>query len=152
MSDQDRPTDDEAPAPTHDPHPELVRAEHVDLHQAAARRVEAGEVNVTQGAIGLARADRIEVTQGAVGIALGDTVTVRQGMTRVFARGPVHLEQSFARVVVAGEVEVGPRGFAGLVIAREVSGPGRILMDWRGGLALGAALGLAWAFLRTRAR
>lgn len=131
----------------------VVRADHVDVRQAAVRRVEALDVSMTQGAIGMVRADRVSLVQGGIGLAAAESVDLRQGTARlVIARGPVHLEQAFARTVVAGDVEMGGRSFAGLVIAREVRGEGRILLDWRAGLALGAALVLGMTLLRGRRR
>ena len=53
---------------------------------------------------------------------------------------------------MARDVEIGERGFAGLVLARTITGQGRILLDWRAGLALGAAFALVWDFLRGRPR
>ncbi|MGH2407662.1 MAG: hypothetical protein ACRDF7_06260 [Candidatus Limnocylindrales bacterium] len=140
------------PALEGDPSSQVVRADRLDLRQAAVRSAEALELNITQGAAGMARADRVSVVQGALGVAVADSVDVRQGVARVvIARGPVHVDQGFARTVVAQDVELGDRAFAGLVIARDVRG-GRVLLDWRGGLALGGVLAVAWALLRGRRR
>jgi hypothetical protein len=148
----DMPTVDEIAAGGGEPSAQVIRADRLDLRQAAVRSAEALEMNITQGAAGMARAERVSIVQGALGMAIADSVDVRQGAVQlVIARGPVRVEQGFARTVLAQEVEIGDRAFAGLVIAREVRG-GRVLLDWRGGLALGGVLAIAWALLRGRRR
>jgi hypothetical protein len=78
---------------------------------------------------------------------------VHQSLVRlVLGRQAVTIERGVARTVLARDVEIGERGFAGLVIARTVKGEGRILLDWRAGLAFGATFALLWALLRGRAR
>lgn len=126
-----------------------AHADRIEVRMGGIGRAEAREISVVQGGCGLARADHVQVSQGVLSAALAERVELRQGISRfLVARGPVHIEQSFARTVVAQDVEIGERGFAGLVIARGVSGEGRILLDWRAGLALGAAFALVWALIR----
>ncbi len=126
-----------------------AHADRIDVRMGGIGRAEAREISVAQGGCGLARADHVQVSQGVLSAAMAERVELRQGISRLLvARGPVRIEQSFARTVVAQDVEIGERGFAGLVIARGVSGEGRILLDWRAGLALGAAFALVWALIR----
>lgn len=130
-----------------------AHADRIEVRQGGIARAQAHEVSVMQGGLGLARAEHVEVTQGGLGGALAERIELRQAASRLLvARGPVRIEQSFAGTVIAGDVQIGERGFAGLVIARGVSGRGRILLDWRGGLALGAAFALVWALVRGRGR
>lgn len=126
-----------------------AHADRIDVRMGGIGRAEAREISVVQGGLGVARADHVQVSQGVLSAALAERVELRQGISRfLVARGPVRIEQSFARTVVAQHVEIGERGFAGLVIARGVSAEGRILLDWRAGLALGAAFALVWALIR----
>ena len=65
------------------------------------------------------------------------------GVSAVAAQD-ARIEQSFVRTVVGGRVHLGQGSVAGIVLAGRVDGPGRPLLDWRGGLALGAVAGIAW--------
>src|SRR3972149_5698672 len=77
----------------------------------------------------------------SAGDALAQLDALGPGLSRFLVpRGPGGSEPSSARTVVAQDVEIGERGYAALVIARRVSGDGRILLDWRAGLAPGAPL------------
>jgi hypothetical protein len=103
--------------------------------------------------VGLVRAETASIRQGGAGAIIGDRVDVHQSLVRlVLGRQSVTIERGVARTVLARDVEIGERGFAGLVIARTVKGEGRILLDWRAGLAFGATFALLWALLRGRAR
>jgi hypothetical protein len=130
-----------------------ARAEHIDVRQGGVLRADVDELTVTQGGVGLVRADNASIRQGGAGAVIAEHAELSQSMARlVIARGSVRLDRAFARTVMAGQVEVGERGFAGLVIARTVTGQGRILLDWRAGLALGAAFALVFGLLRGRSR
>jgi hypothetical protein len=52
--------------------------------------------------------------------------------------------------VVASHVTFDKRGGAFIVLARKVEGDVRAVLDWRGALAAGAALGIAIALLSRR--
>ncbi|HET7678360.1 MAG TPA: hypothetical protein VFK38_10985 [Candidatus Limnocylindrales bacterium] len=126
-----------------------VRAERVDIKQGGAGRVESSEINVRQGGIGLARGERIQVEMGAVGVALAGNIEIHQGIGRlVAARDSVRLEQAGAMNVIANRVEMGPQSGAVLVIARNVTGEVRTLVDWRAGVAFAVTLGVIGAILR----
>jgi hypothetical protein len=60
----------------------------------------------------------------------------------------VHLEQAIVRSVVANRVESGPTTAIVVALARRIDGQARILLDWRGALALGAGLGVFYAAVR----
>jgi hypothetical protein len=59
----------------------------------------------------------------------------------------VRLEQSAAALIVAREVEIGRGSAALLILAREVHGDVKPLVDWRGALALGAGLAAVMSVL-----
>lgn len=125
-------------------------AEHVSIRQGAVGRVEAAQVAVAQGAVGAVRAEHLTVDKGAVGVALGEQVEVSRGYARSIIARQVQLDRSAARVVIAADVRTNQTAVMFLV-ARKVAGDVRVLLDWRGALAFGAAAGLVFALLR-RAR
>lgn len=125
----------------------VIAADRVDVRLGAVGRVDATELSVHQGAVGGARADRVTVDQGALGGAIAREVTVSQGVARTLVAQEAHLEQSFVRTLVASEVRTdGPTGI-GILIARRVVGDVKVLLDWRGALAFGAATGLVAGLL-----
>jgi hypothetical protein len=119
-----------------------IQADYVDVRMGAVGRVESERLEVVQGAIGGARAGSVSVQQGVIGGALADQVTVRQGFARSILARDARVEQSFVRTLVAGEVHVERATGVGILLARRVVGDVRVLLDWRGALALGAAFGL----------
>jgi hypothetical protein len=77
-------------------------------------------------------------------------VNVTQGYLGPTIAREVHLDQAFARSVIAGNASFGPRSGAFVVIAGRVNGNVRPVLDWRGGVALGAAFGLVAGLVRLR--
>jgi hypothetical protein len=134
------PTENLAPAVDDDG--SWVQADAVEVHQGAIGRVDATHVTVTQGAIGAARGDRISVEMGALGAAMAREVSISQGGAGSILAGQARVEQSFVRTLVAQNVEVRRPSVVLCLIAQRVSGDVRVLMDWRGALAFGAAFGL----------
>jgi hypothetical protein len=125
-------------------------AEQVEVRQSAVGRVEAAQVTVDQGAIGLARAEHLKVERGAIGAALGEQVEVSRSYARTIVARQVQMDRAAARVVIAADVRTNQTAVMFLV-ARKVAGEVRVLLDWRGALAFGAAAGLVIALL-TRGR
>jgi hypothetical protein len=125
----------------------VLAADRVDVRLGAVGRVDATELSVHQGVVGGARADRVTVDQGALGGAIAREVTVSPGVARTLLAQEVHVEQSFVRTLVASEVRTeGPTGI-GILIARRVVGDVKVLLDWRGALAFGAAAGVVAGLL-----
>ena len=124
-------------------------AEQVHMHQGAVGRVEATQVAVAQGAIGAARAENVTVERGAVGAALGEQVDMRSSYARSILARQVQLDRSAARVVIAADVRTNQSAVM-VLIARKVGGDVKVLLDWRGALAFGAAAGLVFALLGRR--
>ncbi|MES2210130.1 MAG: hypothetical protein V4515_08095 [Chloroflexota bacterium] len=128
-----------------------IEAEAVEVHQGAIGRVDATDVAVTQGAIGAARADRVSVEMGALGAALGGEVSISQGVAGTVLAQHARVEQAFVRTLIAQDVAVHRPSVVVFLLAQRVSGEVRVLMDWRGAVALGAVLGiLAGLFGRGR--
>jgi len=119
-----------------------VEADAVEVHQGAIGRVDATDVRVVQGAIGAARADRVSVEMGALGAAMGREVSVTQGGAGSILAQHATVEQSIVRTLVAQEVEFRKPSAVLVLIAQRVSGDVRVLLDWRGALAIGAAFGI----------
>lgn len=119
-----------------------VEADAVEIHQGAVGRVDATDVVVIKGAIGAARGERVSVEMGALGAAMGGEVTVSQGYAGTILTQKATVEQAFVRTMIAQNVEVRRPSAILFLIAQRVSGDVRVLLDWRGALALGAAFGL----------
>jgi hypothetical protein len=75
---------------------------------------------------------------------------VSRGYVRSILARQVQLDRGAARVIIAADVRASQSAVMFLV-ARRVSGEMRVLFDWRGALAFGAATGLVFAFM-TRLR
>jgi hypothetical protein len=127
-----------------------VDARDVTVTRGGIGRAQASDIAVSQGGVALARADRVFVELGGIGGALGGEVSVTQGYLRSTLAREVRLDQAFARTVVTGNATFGPRSGAFLVVAGRVEGSVRPLLDWRGGLAFGAAFGLVAGLVRSR--
>jgi hypothetical protein len=131
---------------------EEVRADEVSVRQGGIGRAWAKDVHVSQGGIGFARADRVSIAQGGLGGALAGEVHVRQGLVTGVVARDVHLGQAYVRSIFALTVRAErPTGVL-FMVARNVEGNVRVLLDWRGALAFGAAFGLVSTLVRFRLR
>ena len=145
------------PAPLAGPAP-AMRAE-------SAGALTAGDMNLRMGGVGALRADRVQVQLGGVGAAQATQVDVQLGgVGAVLAReahvqigtaGSIaardaYVEQGLVRTLVAQRVTINrPTGVL-VMIAQHVSGDVRPMIDWRGALAAGAAIGLGLVLSRIR--
>jgi hypothetical protein len=120
----------------------------VEIHQGAVGRAEGTTITVRQGAVGAARGTSVSMDQSAVGAALAGEVTVHQGVVRNLLARSVAVQQSFVRSVVANEVRIERATGVGFILARRVVGDVRVMLDWRGALAFGAAAGLVMGLVR----
>ena len=118
-----------------------LAAEQVEMRLSAVGRVESDSLTVAQGAVGAARVGTLTVEQGAVGAVMADRAEVSRGYARSIVARQVQLDRGAARVVVAADVNAHQSAVM-FLIARRVSGEVRVLFDWRGALAFGAAAGL----------
>ncbi len=113
----------------------------LEFERGAIGGVRAGDVAARQAIVGGIAAGHASVEMGLVnGIAARD-VTVQQGAVRGVLAQHVHVEQAVVRSVVANRVTAGPTTGILVAVARRIDGEAKILLDWRGGLAFGAALG-----------
>jgi hypothetical protein len=131
---------------------EEVRADEVSVRRGAIGRAWADEVEVSQGAVGMARAREVSVVQGAVGAAVAGEVHVTQGIVSGVIARDAYVGQAFVRGMIAGTVHVERPSGVLFLFARKVEGNVRVLFDWRGALAFGAAFGFVSALVRFRFR
>ena len=130
-----------------------IEADAVEVDRSVIGRVDATDVAVTRGVIGAARADRVSVEMGVLGAALGREVSVSQGAATTILAQNVRVEQAFVRTMVAQEVTIHRPSAVLFLIAQRVSGDVKVLLDWRGAVAFGAAFGIfAGLFGRGRRR
>lgn len=126
-----------------------VRAENVTLSQGGARDIFATTVSITEGGArditgtnisitrggaSQVRAEHMEVSQGGVALAKTDNLTVASGGS--------------ALAVLSDRATLNEGGNVLVLVAGEVSGDARPLLDWRSALALAAGLVVAWRLLR----
>jgi hypothetical protein len=123
-----------------------LATDRVDVRMSALGRVDADQVSVGNGAVGAVRADVLSVDRGIVGAAFADTVEVSQGYARSIIGRQVQLDRAAARLVIAADVQA-RQSVVMVLIARRVDGDVRVLLDWRGALAFGAAAGLVIGLL-----
>lgn len=116
-------------------------ADTVEVHIGGIGTLDADEVYVEWGGIGAARAERIGVEFGGVGAALTRELQVTQGFAGSVLAREATVEQGFVRTLIAGKVTITRPSAVLVLIAARVEGDVRPLLDWRGGLAAGAALG-----------
>lgn len=114
-----------------------MRAYRVDIQAGGAGQIEASEVHILQGGAGRVRADRVSVQQGGIGIARAGEVSIEN--------------QSGAFLVLSRNARVTRDSNVFLLLARDVQGNVRPLVDWRAVLALGVGLSLP-RFLTGRSR
>ena len=106
---------------------------------------------VDQASLANLTADHAEVNQGAIAHAQVHDLAVRQGaVALVESSAHVRLEQSVVGAVMGDEVEISAGSVALVVVAGEVHGDVRPVIDWRGALAFGVALGLVRLLLGGR--
>ena len=125
-------------------------AEQVDVRQGGIGRVQATDVAVSQGGIGIARGDRISVEMGGIGVAIASEARVSQGFVRNVLARELRFEQGVIGTVVTGRATFERTGGVFLLIARNVDGNVKALLDWRGALAFGAVAGVLIGLLRRR--
>ena len=120
----------------------------VELARGAVGGIRAQDVHVRSGVVGGIAGDHASVEMGLVGGIAAREASVSQGVVRSVLAQDVRIEQSIVRSVVANRVQVGPTTAIGFVLARRVDGDPKVLLDWRGALALAAVSGALAAMFR----
>ena len=85
-----------------------------------------------------------------IGAAAAAEARLSQGFARLVVAREATIEQGLIGTLIAGKATVQRTTGVFLLIAGRVDGPVKAVLDWRGGLAFGAAFGLLWALLRRR--
>ncbi len=115
------------------------------------RSVSSEHVSVDRGAVGAALGNRLRLRQSATGVALGRDVTLHKGGSLVVGGGRVTVEKGAGQWLVGAVVEA-RQTFALAVIAGQVSGSVRCLLDTRGAIICGVAFALTTFALRLLTR
>lgn len=113
-----------------------VRADNVTITQGSAQNVDAVTVSITQGAAARVSAADVTVSQGAVALARAESLHVDEGGS--------------AFAVIADSASVAEGGNVFMLLARNVTGEVRPILDWRAALAFGAAFAVVLRILRRR--
>jgi len=122
----------------------------VEFSRGAVGGIRAQDVHVRTGVVGGMAGEHASVEMGLVGGVAAREASISQGVVRAVLAQDVRIEQSLVRTVVANRVQTGPTTAIALVLARQVDGNARILLDWRGALAFAAVFGALAAALRLR--
>jgi hypothetical protein len=131
---------------------DAVTVDVLEFERGAIGGVRATDVTARLAVVGGIAANHASVEKGAVSGIVAREATVRQGVVRGVLAQDVHLEQALVRAVVANTVQAGPATGILVAVARRIDGEAKILVDWRGALAFGAALGAFLALIRLSRR
>jgi len=131
---------------------DAVAVDVLEFERGAIGGVRATDVAARLAVVGGIAANHVSVEMGAVSGIVARETTVRQGLIRGVLAQNVHVEQAVVRSVVANTVQAGPGTWILVALARRIDGEAKILVDWRGALAFGAALGAFLALIRLARR
>ena len=128
----------------------IVNATSVDIRQGGIANAQAEDIHVSMGGVALARADRVSVEMGGLGIAFAREANLTQGGARTVIAQDVRVDQGLIGTAFAGKVTFERPSGVFLLLAGKTEGPVKALLDWRGALAFGAAVGVIAGLLRRR--
>jgi len=128
----------------------IVNATSVDVRQGGIANAQAEDIHVSMGGVALARADRVSVEMGGLGIAFAREAHLTQGGARTVVAQDVRVDQGLIGTAFAGRVTFERPSGVFLLLAGKTEGPVKALLDWRGALAFGAAMGVIVGLLRRR--
>lgn len=128
----------------------IVNATSVDIRQGGIANAQAEDIHVSMGGVALARADRVSVEMGGLGIAFAREAHLTQGGARTVIAQDVRVDQGLIGTAFAGKVTFERPSGVFLLLAGKTEGPVKALLDWRGALAFGAAMGAIVGLLRRR--
>jgi hypothetical protein len=128
---------------------DAIEATEVRIGQGVVGGITGDRVTVRQGIVGGVMGSRVELERGVAGGILADRVTISQGGAWHIAGAEVSVKEGGAWTVMGWRVSLGRGSFAGAVLAANVDGEVRTLLDWRGVLVVVlGVLGLAWLLRR----
>jgi hypothetical protein len=111
-----------------------IRAENVNISQGGARDIQATSVSITQGGAAQVHAEQMTLSQGGAAIVHVENLTLNEGAT--------------AFAVMSDQANVNEGSNVLVLVAGEVHGDARPLLDWRSALALAGGLVIAWRLIR----
>ena len=124
-------------------------ASTIDVRQGGIGRASATDIAVSSGSIGFAQGEHVSLEMGAVGAAVGGEIRVTQAMAGfVASRGDATVDQSLVNTLIADHVTIRQPSAVLVLIARQVDGSVRPLLDWRGAMAAGAVAGVVLGLFR----
>ncbi len=124
----------------------------LEVKQAAIARVQSEEATMTQGVVGLLQSENANLNGVRAAAVLGNNIDVEAGLSRfMLAREAIHVERGGAVVMAAPRIEM-TNGTAVLLVAREVNGSVRTLMDKKSALVFGLAAGLVVGLMQAARR
>jgi hypothetical protein len=129
-----------------------LAVERLEFTRGAIGGVRATDVAARMAVVGGVAASQVSVEVGFVNGIAAREATVQRGVVRGVLARDAHFEQAVVRSVVANTVHAGPNTGILFAVARQIDGEARVLMDWRGALAFGTALGAFFALVRLARR
>jgi hypothetical protein len=126
---------------------DAVAVDVLEFERGAIGGVRATDVTARLAVIGGIAASRASVEMGAVSGIAARELTIKGGLVRGVLAQNAHAEQALMQVVVANTMQTGPTTGILVAVARRIDGEAKILVDWRGALAFGAALGAFLALI-----
>lgn len=122
-----------------------VRATELSATMAAALQVDAQEAEIRFSSVGLLDADRAEFGQSVVYGVMGQDVSLKSCYAKTaVSQGSFHASQSLIGIAAAREIEASEVR-TGILIAKDVRGTVRALLDTKAAAVFGAAFGAAFA-------
>ena len=92
----------------------------------------------------------MSVELGGLGVGLANELRLTQGAARTLVAREAHVDQGLIGTVIAGRARFERNAGVMVLIAGRVEGNVKTLLDWRGAIAFGAAMGVAVGLLRRR--
>jgi hypothetical protein len=117
-------------------------AEDITVSMGGIGMARADDIAVSMGGVGLARADRVSSEMGVISMAVGRDVYVTKSGAAAILADEAHFRDSGVGSVVASSVKFEGRSAAFIVVARNVEGDVKPVLDWRGAAVACATIGI----------
>lgn len=114
----------------------------LSLDECSVNSAQAETLMTHLSVMGTVHGDRIETQASATGSLSAESVTMRNSAAGAMQAQKATVSNSAVGAVVSQEVKAEGNSFIGLLIARQVNGNIRPLLDLRGVLFLGLVIGL----------
>ncbi len=126
-----------------------ARADAVEVQQGGIVHADAKDIAVSSGAIVFATGERVSVEMGAIGV-IHDAAEARltQSAVGLTIGQDVTIDQSLVNTLIADRVTIRQPSAVLVLIARQVDGTVRPLLDWRGAIVAGVVAGVVMGLLR----